>query len=80
MNEKKERFNDIGIITSSSITSVIGLILYVIGAIIAGWFSWSCNSTHGFGIIARIIFAILASLGSWSYLAIYAIYKWGTCK
>jgi hypothetical protein len=59
--------------------SASGIVIYLVGAIMAGWFSWTCNATHGFGIVAKILFSLLAALGSWGYLVAYSIYKWGTC-
>ena len=54
-------------------------IVYIVGAILAGWYSWSCNANHGYDFLSKVIFATIAGSFSWSYMLAYLIYKSGTC-
>lgn len=64
----------------STVGSVVGMIVFLIGAFLAARLSWACNTQHGFNVPLKVVFALFSALGSWGYLVAYAFYKWGTCK
>lgn len=64
----------------SSIPGLILLAVYVVGALLGFYLSWSCNSNWQRGTISKVFLALMCSLQSWSYVMIYVMYKRGLCN
>ena len=55
------------------------LIGWGLGAVLAFYLSWKCNSNWGRGGFAKTVFALTSGVQSWSYVLIYFMYKRGLC-
>lgn len=58
----------------------LGLIVWILGGLYAGYLSWSCNTAHGFTLLVKVVSALFSFLGSWSYCLTYLFYKSWTCN
>lgn len=64
----------------SSKFSVVAIIIYAVGALLAGYLSWSCNSAWRRGLLTKLVCALFAASGSWGYAMAYFWYKKGLCN
>lgn len=55
-------------------------IIYIIGILLAGYLSWSCNTALNENIILKVIYIIFAGLGSWMYVINHWIYAYSACS
>lgn len=55
------------------------LIAWGVGAILAFYMSWRCNTNWNRGTFAKLVFGLVCGAQSWSYLLIYFWYKRGMC-
>lgn len=58
---------------------LIALIVWGLGAALAFYLSYACNSNWHRGFMAKLVFAVFSAMGSWSYVVIYVLYKRGLC-
>ena len=66
--------------TLSKPSTIIAIVLWAVGAVVAGWLSWSCSSNWQRGLLRKLFFAFFSFVQSWTYVIYYVFFKWGACN
>jgi hypothetical protein len=60
--------------------SIFQIILSIVVSLMAGYFSWTCNSAVGISVLLKIVYALSAFLFGPLYFIYYILVQQNTCN